>query len=330
MYIYLLHREGMKKLFFIMLVVPFLLSCVGKGNGRPMQERHFKMVEIPAIMKDKGEIRSYVGEHYWDSFFDGDGPTDTGRVLGVAKDEIHKALATYLEIVLPMPLEEGRRDIEILFDRMERKQAEDSSSHIYMLLTEMVADYLYDPNSPYRDEDLYLPFVRRMLASPFTQDNLKDGYGYEERMCSLNGRETVAADFVFRDSNGRNGSLHGINSDYVLLFFSNPGCSACGEIEKGLENSDAVSYLQESGRLKVLDIYIDRELEKWREYVPHYPSAWISAFDCKFVIREDSIYNVRAIPSLYLLGPGKKVIYKDAPLERVLAYMERIKQQILC
>ena len=57
--------------------------------------------------------------------------------------------------------------------------------------------------------------------------------------------------------------------------------------------------------------------------MPIYPEEWLNGFDPDFVIRTDVLYNVRAIPSLYLLDKDKTVIMKDAVTERVLDFVNR-------
>ena len=44
-------------------------------------------------------------------------------------------------------------------------------------------------------------------------------------------------------------------------------------------------------------------------------------------VRSDRIYNVRAIPSLYLLGEGQRILMKDAPVERVVSWLQNSQNQ---
>jgi hypothetical protein len=53
--------------------------------------------------------------------------------------------------------------------------------------------------------------------------------------------------------------------------------------------------------------------------MPIYPEEWYNGFDPDCVIRNTGLYNVRAIPSLYLLDAEKKVILKDAPEDKVFS-----------
>jgi hypothetical protein len=99
------------------------------------------------------------------------------------------------------------------------------------------------------------------------------------------------------------------------------------EIINALKNTPQITSLTASGKVAVLNIYIDEDLEAWRSYMPIYPEEWFNGFDPDFVIRTDVLYNVRAIPSLYLLDKDKNVIMKDAVTERVLDFFSRFVEQ---
>ena len=91
-----------------------------------------------------------------------------------------------------------------------------------------------------------------------------------------------------------------------------------------MESSPAVAELGASGRLKVVDIFIDREVDQWKARVADYPAAWINGYDHTFTIRNDILYNVRAVPSMYLLDKDKRVIFKDVPPEILLTYLSML------
>ena len=168
--------------------------------------------------------------------------------------------------------------------------------------------YLYDPNSPYRDEDIY-----GRLAAHCGGD-----LAAEARLCAMNERGCVAADFAYEDARGRRHTLHETAAPWTVLFFSNPGCAACKEIIDALGSDPKVSYAIETGLVAVVNIYIDEDLEAWRDYLPNYPKSWHCGFDPLFTLRDDNKYHIRAIPSVYLLDSEKKVILKDAPTPRLL------------
>jgi hypothetical protein len=177
--------------------------------------------------------------------------------------------------------------------------------------------YLYDPNSPVRSEDLYLPFVRALAESELIDPDYRERYAWDARNCALNQTGSVAADFTFIDTSGKRRTLHSIKAEKLLLIFGNPDCQACKEIVETLESVPQLEQLISSGTLKVIDIYIDEDIELWKSKSASYPAKWINGYDPNYVIRGDLIYNIRAVPSVYLLDADKRVVLKDCPTERI-------------
>jgi hypothetical protein len=86
-----------------------------------------------------------------------------------------------------------------------------------------------------------------------------------------------------------------------------------------MESTPEVSALIEAGRLQVVDVYIDQEIDDWKAHIPDYPASWINGYDHGYSIRTDLIYSVRGIPSIYLLDAEKTVLLKDTTPERLLS-----------
>jgi thiol-disulfide isomerase/thioredoxin len=200
----------------------------------------------------------------------------------------------------------------------------DSSSNVFESFAQLMDKYLFDPNSPLRNEDYYQAYAAKMSESSFLSAAARDKYSYISRMSLRNAVGTKAADFAFSDKAGRIRRLYDIRSEYVLLFFSNPGCESCLEIINMLREDQKINSAIASGRLAVLNIYIDEDIKAWRDYMPVYPETWYNGFDPEIVIRNENIYNVRAIPSLYLLDNQKTVLMKDAVPEKLLNLLNNI------
>jgi len=121
-----------------------------------------------------------------------------------------------------------------------------------------------------------------------------------------------ATDFVYTTASGRQGRLFDLRSEWTILFFNNPGCHACAQIMADFSASPDIARLLADGSLKVLSVYPDEDLKAWKEYYSHYPRQWTNAFDKAQVIRSQQLYDLKAIPSIYLLDRDKKVVVKDA------------------
>lgn len=298
-----------------------------KGTAEAFVPRAFPpMPEPPSMISQPQEKTEYVISNYWNDFLAAVYPCDTNIVNGVPAEEVEKAFGTYVTIMeRACPIEFGRKAMAAFFDKVEKFESADTSSNVFEFFGKMVSKYLYDPNSPVRNEDLYLPYVSRMAVSDFVEPDMRPSYDQEAKMCSLNMIGTPAADFTFTDLSGRRHTLYGIEAGTTLLFFTNPGCPACKDIITGLTSSERIAGLVSAGRLAVVNVYIDDELDKWREYASDYPREWYNGYDQSYLIRSDITYNVRAIPSLYVLDSEKKVLMKDAPVENVLPYLESLK-----
>ena len=120
---------------------------------------------------------------------------------------------------------------------------------------ELMEKYLYDANSPYRNEDYYGAYIGRLAVWDGISPELRGKYAFQVERTSKNKVGTVAADFRFSDKTGKIRTLHGIKAPMTLLFFSNPGCEACMSIINVLKEDPQISSMISSGRLKVLNIY---------------------------------------------------------------------------
>ena len=98
------------------------------------------------------------------------------------------------------------------------------------------------------------------------------------------------------------------------------------EIIEVLRDEPVISSLISSEKMAVLNIYIDEDIQAWRSYMPIYPEQWYNGFDPDFVIRGEELYNIRAIPSLYLLDKEKNVLMKDVPENVLFNYLVNVNQ----
>ncbi len=316
----------MKAYMKIMVPVLFLtlVSC-GNRNGQEeaLQTRSLPKVTLPSMIQGTAEVAEYMAMHYWDAFLQPQEDAvryrnDSLHVSGVRMGDFEQGLANYIYILESLPLKTAQKAVSRVADMAQACETADTSSNVFETFMKMAEKYLFDPNSPLRNEDLYSPFAAKLSLSPHLDQATKDRYAYVAGMCRLNEKGTKAADFRFCDKSGRMHTLYGIKAERTLLFFSNPGCQSCLEIIKMLDAEPAVAQMIADGRLAVLNIYIDEDLQAWKEYMPVYPEEWYNGFDPDLVIRTDKTYNVRAIPSLYLLDADKTVLLKDATPEKVL------------
>lgn len=203
------------------------------------------------------------------------------------------------------------------------RDAESDSARLQQLLG--LEDYfLMDPDSPYRDEERYLPVADFLQTSPFATEEQRAHARWLAPRLRLNRPGTPAADFDFITPRGRRSSLYAAIDGRqpaprrTILFFSNPGCPNCKQITEVLSEDPDIQAQIAAGELLVINIYPDEDLQAWLDYVPEYPESWICGYDPDQVLNSSTRYWLHAIPSLYLLDEQKRVLLKDAPVEIIL------------
>ena len=310
-------------IFTILLLAVLAVSCSQGKKAEQFKALPFPDIAPPAMMTDPQNIAEYLAEHYWDRFIDPSRtyPSDSMMVSGVKKGDIEQKFADWAYILDMISFQKAEKALSGLYSKALACEQADTASAVFEFFNETAYKYFYDPNSPLRNEDYYNVYVRKLAEYAGLTPEMRGKHEFDVRMTSLNRVGTVAADFKFADKYGRFHTLHGIKAPLTLLFFSNPGCNACMDIINVLKGEPAIASMISDGTLAVLNIYIDEDLQGWRDYMPIYPQEWYNGFDPDLVIRTDNLYNVRAIPSLYLLDEEKRVILKDAPENRLFEYL---------
>ena len=314
-----------------MKISPFIISVIavvsiagcGQRKAEQFQALPFPDVMPPAMMEDPQDRADYMALNMWNSLADPSRtyPCDSLLVSGVRKADVEQKFANWVQVLGMSSRHVAEKSVGRLYDRALACEKKDTSSNVFETFASLVEKYLFDPNSPLRDEDLYGAYASRLAAYEGYTEVQKGKYARDARLCALNKVGSKATDFRFADRRGKMRTLYGVKAPYTLLFFSNPGCEACMSIINVLKDDPQISGMISSGRLKVLNIYIDEDLDAWRSYMPIYPEEWHNGFDPDFVIRNETLYNVRAIPSLYLLDSEKTVLLKDAPENRMFEYL---------
>ena len=170
--------------------------------------------------------------------------------------------------------------------------------------------YIYDPNSPYRNDEQYLLFLQYAATHQLATYTTNLRYQKHYAMVQKNRVGHMATDFPYTTQAGEKGQLYNLQSPYILLFFHDPDCEECQYVKQQLESQHA--HFAQKG-VQVVAVYIDDEVEAWQK--AQYPSAWLSVYAPE-IDRQD-LYDIKALPTLYLLDVQKRVVVKDGTLKRI-------------
>lgn len=300
---------------------------------------HYVRPEIPPVITTPQDRAEYYVVHYWDNY----SWVDTAFVNSSETEQLYADFIDALKYVRP---DEQAPALQAM---MQHMQADSTAYAHFCFLSEK---YLYDPNSPMRNEDFYIPVLKQMLTSPRLSAAEKLRPADRLKQARKNRPGMVATDFSYvtvkgegnsegngsgssngsvnngsSRGNGSSGSrlsaprrMHQLQADYLLLFFYDPDCTNCRESEHILANIPFIVDLQRRGTLRILAVYPDDDHDLWLRKAPQMPQGWIVGWNQQGNIRSRQLYDIRATPTLYLLDKEKRVVLKDAPLEQVVKY----------
>ena len=268
----------------------------------------FTYPEVPSLITDPNLQLDYFIRHYWDHF-------DFADTTYIPTPEItEQAWVDYIDFLNRIPLNKAQEAIKAMMSKSAQ-----NSKKLFLYFTEMADKYLYEPNSPAYNEEFYIPVLEVMVQTPALDDIEKIRPQYRLDWAYRNRIGTKASDFQYAGITGQSGSLYQVSAEYTLLFFNDPECKSCKDHIEGIRKSVVMSKLIADRKLKVLSIYSDQNVDEWKTNYASYPSEWINGYDPTFTI--GSKFDLKASPTLYLLGRDKTVILKDAPLGLIENYL---------
>lgn len=274
-------------------------------------------VAIPMIFKSTAYQQEHVLMHYWDHL--------SSVALRVSSELHEKLFVDYINLFNGMP----NKVVEGSLRKMTDLYLHDSLMLKQVL--EISEKYFYHPNSPIRNEEWYIPVIETVLRSSDISSVQKIRLNYLLHLMNKNRINTVATNFNMTLANRSEFDLYDIESEYIILYFSNPDCQACIETTNEMTQSELMNILihkntNQKSMLKVVNIYTDEDIDSWLTKEPHLPKSWINAYDRQCTINKEELYDLKAIPTLYLLDKDKRVILKDVTFKIIEMYLESKNQ----
>lgn len=146
-------RLPMKRVLAVLLLLG-LTACRETSRkaetvARPGSEpKMFRTVDVPMLLDTPEQRAEYVAKNYWNHF-------DFSDTSYVDLPEVtEQAFADYVNLLGQMHGELASQSVRITLSKAE------ADSAMYGYFVGLFEKYLYDPNSPMRNEELYIPRAR--------------------------------------------------------------------------------------------------------------------------------------------------------------------------
>lgn len=294
-----------------------LSACHAKpgasGAAVPVQSdtatyaRQFPFPELPATLTGPEERRAWLLTHYWERFDFSDTLLVNDRTVteqgfadfialladGTPAATVRESLGNWCARFLPEP-----RAREVL--------------------TQAADDYLFNPNSPFYNERLYGWYLEALLEQLPEGDAQRSTCRFKLGLLMRNNVGDQATDFTYYLPDGHRCTLLGttVRGEYLLLSFYDPECPTCHDVLMQMATDRALASAVACGTLTVLAIYTEGNEEVWQRTLGDLPDGWQAGND-RQQVKDRALYDLKAMPSLYLLDREKNVLLKDASYEAI-------------
>ena len=319
----------------IMMLTLFAFGCCTSKEAKPAEksapvtqdvsvqveneEAAFPLPTVPPMITDPHDIITYLSIHFWDLYDFSD------NTLIEQPDITEQGFVDYVQLLNQLSPKDAEKSINTMLDKAKPYPT------MYDHFARLYEKYFYDPNSPFRNEQLYTPAVKHLVESGVLSKDLQMIFSFQQEMMQKNNVGTKATNFAYTLANGDKKMMHDLQSNYLILFFTNPNCPSCASTTEQLVNSSILQdvfsqNMPNNKMLTVLSIYPDGNVDEWRNALPSMPQQhWVNSYDDGEVIFGNLLYDIKAIPTLYLLDKNKKVILKDVGLGEIEEYFMDVR-----
>jgi hypothetical protein len=273
-----------------------------------IQARVFPFPEIPATLTEPEARKSYLLTHYWEQFDFAD------TTLVNNRDVTEQGFVNFIAL-----LADGTTPEELTRESLENWCAGFvGKEHARKVLTQTADSYLFNPNSPFYNEALYGLYLETMLDVLPQTDAVRSSYQFKLELVRRNNPGDRATDFTYYLPDGTRCTLGTTptKNDRLLLVFYDPECESCHEVLQQMAADASLAEAVQSGKLNVLAVYTEGNEEAWRKALPDLPGGWTVGND-REAVKTGALYDLKAMPSLYLLDGSKTVLLKDAAYDKI-------------
>lgn len=270
----------------LIIALAILLLC---PTAKAQQTEDYPLPTVPDSITELEQRADYMVGHYWEAY----NFKDT-TLLSIPQ-YAEQALSNFIAL-LSYASPQGKQQA---IDKWIALAATNNTS--YSFFTKEAERYLYHPDSPIRNEDLLLQVLNSMLCLPTGSEYEQTHAQYLRQLISRNQPGTPAENFAFELPDGQRDSLYTFAPGKpLLLLFFDPDCESCQHTITQLHNSIAITQALANNQLVLLTIIPDNAPD----------------------INANALYDLKTLPTLYLLSPSRQVILKDTNPDTLNDYLQ--------
>ncbi len=263
--------------------------------------RDFPLPEVPDSLRDPRQRAEYVIDRYWDAM-------DWRDTVLTRDDRFMEQCAADFYAV-------AQHTDSVTASAAVKKMLDGASAdpEAYRRIAEISQVYLFEPESPVADDELFLAVADRLMADRRLGEADMLRLADAHRAAVLNRVGRRASDFEFVGRDGLRSSLYDAvktNSRTIVMFYD-PDCHDCMDFERHLADAG----LKDTGVI-MISPYGEQD-GLWARHAATMPAEWIVGLPVDEEFEDEEIYDLRAIPTVLLLDREATVIAKNLTLYNI-------------
>ena len=312
----------MRRLPILLLTVLWALS---------LRAQSYVLPAVPDSITDPTARADYATALYWQHF-------DFADTTLLRADYAEQALSDFLALA-GYASEQGRK---LALSRWMDAAAQTPAAFSYFF--DLGRHYLYNPESPLRNEAAYLTLLEHVVQMNVTDETVQSRACSDLKLLRLTQVGQQAPDFCFTTADGQPHSLSGTATDrQTLLLFYDPDCAHCRDLLFRLRHSSVLNQAISQGRLTVLAVYTEADETLWNETKADLPAQWVTAITPapelltpnstlltpnstlptpnSTLQTPNSLYDLSTLPVVFLLSPDKHILLRHPDFHQLTDYV---------
>ena len=261
-----------------------LLACMliqaqeqAQAQTQSQPQQSFPYPALPDTLRSVEQRAGYLSEHYWDNY-------NFADTLMLKSEEVtEQGFVNFIDILGRFSPAIAQKGIAGFTQRAFKNTAAKER------FESLIEHYFENPQSPLRNDRVYLLFLEEMKNSPCFDEVEKERLAFKIKTTNKNLPGDIAINFNFKDENGKSHQLSDYRDQKVILYFYDPDCENCHKVSAWLKQQTIPADI------KVLKIIADNPISH--------------------------IYSLRAMPTIFLLDKGNLVVLKDCTAQELITYV---------
>lgn len=248
-----------------------------QAQTQSQPQQSFPYPALPDTLRSVEQRAGYLSEHYWDNY-------NFADTLMLESEEVtEQGFVNFIDILGRFSPAIAQKGIAGFTQRAFKNTAAKER------FESLIEHYFENPQSPLRNDRVYLLFLEEMKNSPCFDEAEKERLAFKIKTTNKNLPGDIAINFNFKDENGKSHQLSDYRDQKVILYFYDPDCENCHKVSVWLKQQTIPADI------KVLKIIADNPISH--------------------------IYSLRAMPTIFLLDKGNLVVLKDCTAQELIAYV---------